>query len=279
MPSSRSLRAYLSLPVLACLLLAGWPAGAALPRVASINLCTDQLVLSVADPDQILSVSWLAAHPEESMLADAAARYPLNYGSAEELLRLAPDIIIAGAETSPFTRAQMRRLGATVVEIEAANSIGDIARNLREVGAAIDRAEEAETVITALRARVAALEQRRAASPHSAIVVRPGGFTVSRATLANDLLALAGLDNRIAELDRWGSLSVETLMISQPEYVVLTHYRDDQPSLANAFLAHPALTSVAANWRTLDIHARYFACGSPESLQVVDDLLVQMSAR
>src|SRR5690606_6552104 len=50
-----------------------------LPTVASINLCTDQLVLHVADPEQILTLSWLSSDPEESTLADAAARYPQNY--------------------------------------------------------------------------------------------------------------------------------------------------------------------------------------------------------
>ena len=55
---------------------------ASLPSVASINLCADQLVLTVAAPAQIATVSWLSADPEESLLAAEAARYPLNYGSA-----------------------------------------------------------------------------------------------------------------------------------------------------------------------------------------------------
>ena len=67
------------------------PARATPPSVASINLCADQLVLVLADPEQILTVSWLSADPEESLLAATAAHYPLNYGTAEELLRFAPD--------------------------------------------------------------------------------------------------------------------------------------------------------------------------------------------
>jgi len=66
-----------------------------LPSVASINLCTDQLVLTVADPDQIVSLSWLSAHPAESMLASQAASYPLNYGSAEELVAIGADVVSA----------------------------------------------------------------------------------------------------------------------------------------------------------------------------------------
>ena len=36
-------------------------------RIASLNLCTDELLLSLADPDQIISLTWLAR--EESLSA------------------------------------------------------------------------------------------------------------------------------------------------------------------------------------------------------------------
>jgi iron complex transport system substrate-binding protein len=85
----------------ACFALATAAAEAPRPSVASINLCADQLVLTLAEPEQILTVSWLSADPEESLLADAAARYPLNYGSAEELLRFDPDVVVAGSSPKP----------------------------------------------------------------------------------------------------------------------------------------------------------------------------------
>src|SRR5690606_36868552 len=89
------------LPAVALLLAAAATADAAAkPRVASINLCADQLVLLLADAEQITTVSWLAADPEESLLAPEARRHALNYGTAEELLRYAPDVVIAGTYTS-----------------------------------------------------------------------------------------------------------------------------------------------------------------------------------
>ncbi len=63
------------------------------------------------------TVSWLSADPEESLFATAAARHPLNYGTAEELLRFHPDVVIAGAYTNSFTRALLIRLGYRVVEL------------------------------------------------------------------------------------------------------------------------------------------------------------------
>jgi len=248
------------------------------PSVASINLCTDQLVLSVADPAQILSLSWLSADPEESMLAARAREFPLNYGSAEELIEIGADIVMAGSETSPFTRQLLRRLGSMVVEVEPATSLDDIENNLRLVGGAIGRSAETESVIASMRTRTDAIRERRAEPGHSAIVVRPGGFTIGRNTLANELIELAGLDNRIAGLDRWGSLSIETLLTSDPEVIVITSYRSDEASRANSFFSHPGLASIADTIK-IAVPARYFACGAPESLASAEILLVQMAPR
>jgi iron complex transport system substrate-binding protein len=253
-------------------------AGARLPTVASINLCTDQLVLSVAEPGQILTLSWLSADPEESMLATQARTYALNYGSAEELIGVGADVVIAGSQTSPFTRDLLRRLGSTVVEIEPATSLGDIARNLRAVGAAIGRDDEAEAVIAAMQMRTEAVRAGAGPRRHSAVVVRAGGFTVGRDTLANELIELAGLTNSVADLDRWGSLSVETLLTTKPEVIVVTSYRNDEASLANAFFAHPALASAAATGTRVEVPARYFACGAPESLAGAEFLIRQMAS-
>jgi len=251
---------------------AGTPA--TLPRVASINLCADQLVLALADPAQIVTVSWLAADPAESVSAELAARYPLNYGTAEELLRFDPDIVVAGVYTNTFARTLLKRLGMIVVELEAESSIDDIETNLRIVAEALGRDEHGRAAIAALRAHEQAIAAARPATATTAVVVRPGGFTVGAGTLADELMKLAGLRNVAAEqgLDRWGSLSMEGLLRSSPELVVLTDYRSDEPSLANAVLAHPALKGLERTRRTTTVPARYWSCGLPASLDSAEML-------
>jgi iron complex transport system substrate-binding protein len=255
-------------------IVAAFAAGAAataqpLPRVASINLCADQHLLAIADPEQILTVSWLAADPEESLLAREAERHTLNYGTAEELLKFAPDVVLAGTYTSPFTRTMLRRLGYRVVELEPETSVADIERNVRLVAEVVGQTERGEQLVAALRADVRAIEASRPARTRSAVIVRPGGFTVGAGSLADELLTLAGLHNVAAErgLDRWGSLSMEALLRSSPELIVLTGYRSSQPSLANAVLEHPALAKLAAAQRTITVHTALWACGLPGSIE------------
>jgi iron complex transport system substrate-binding protein len=258
----------------AWLIVAASAAGAAaaaepLPRIASINLCADQHLLAIADPEQILTVSWLAADPEESLWAQEAARHTLNYGTAEELLKFAPDVVLAGTYTSPFTRTMLRRLRYRVVELEPEASVADIERNVRLVAEVVGQAARGEQLVAALRAEVRAIEASRPAGKRSAVIVRPGGFTVGADSLADELLTLAGFTNVAAErgLDRWGSLSMEALLRSSPELIVLTGYRSSQPSLANAVLEHPALAKLAAAQRTVTVHTALWACGLPGSIE------------
>jgi iron complex transport system substrate-binding protein len=246
-------------------------ADANLPRVASINLCADQLVLSVAAPEQIRTVSWLAADPEESAMAAEAARFPLNYGGAEELLRFDPDVVIAGAYTNAFTRALLARLGYRIVELEPEKTIAEIEANLQVVAAAVGQPARGAALAEEVAARARALAASRPAHSPATVVVRPGGFTVGRHSLADDLIALAGLRNVAAEqgLDRWGSLSMETLVRSAPELIVVTGYHASQPSLANAVLDHPALRELRSQRRVAHIPTALWACGLPQSLDSV----------
>ncbi len=245
------------------------PARAAPPSVASMNLCADQLVLELADAEQILTVSWLSADPEESLLAGAAAHYPLNYGTAEELLRFAPGVVIAGAYTSGFTRALLTRLGYRVVELAPETTIDEIEANVLRVAEAVGHADRGKRLVASIRAEARAIEAHRPAHAPATVVVRPGGFTVGRHSLADEILTLAGMRNVAAEqgLDRWGSLSMEGLLRSAPELLVLTGYRLAEPSLANMVLEHPALARLRAERRTATVPAAYWACGLPQSLE------------
>jgi iron complex transport system substrate-binding protein len=252
-----------------------------LPTVASINLCADQLVLSLADPAQIVTLSWLAADPEESMLAAQAAAFPLNYGSAEEVLRFRPDVVIGGAYTVGFTRALLQRLGHEVVVIQTESSLDDVVENLRLVGRAIGRTAQAEALVAEVFAHMRAAHDRRPREPIAAVVVRPGGFTVGTNSLAHELMTLAGVRNVAAEqgLDRWGSLSMETLLRSAPDLIVLSGYHEDDPSLANAALHHPALAGLKERVQTVTVPAPLSACGLPQSLRSVNLLQNAVGAR
>src|ERR1043166_5227005 len=72
------------------------PASAAeLPRIASINVCTDQLLLTLADPEQILGLSRYSRDRFQSWAAEDARRYRILSGGAEDVLVIRPDAVVA----------------------------------------------------------------------------------------------------------------------------------------------------------------------------------------
>ena len=73
---------------------------AAPARIVSLNLCTDELVLQLADRSKISSITWLSKDPISANVVDLAADVPINHGLAEEIIPLNPDLIVAGTFTA-----------------------------------------------------------------------------------------------------------------------------------------------------------------------------------
>src|SRR5665647_3724329 len=70
---------------------------AGLPRIVSMNVCTDQLLLPLADPAQILGLSRFARDGWQSWAAEQARRYPTLSGGTEDVLELKPDVVVASS--------------------------------------------------------------------------------------------------------------------------------------------------------------------------------------
>ena len=234
----------------------------------SINLCADQLLMTVARPEQIASLSWLAGDPDDSVLAREAQRFLPNYGSAEELLNIDPDLVLAGPYTATFAGGLADRLGFKVLTVPPAMSLQDVFSNLRLLGNALHRQEKAEEVIADMQANIDELIASRPRAPLPTVFVRAGGFTVGEKSLANDVMRLAGLYNvaAAAGLDRWGSLSMEALLTSGADLMIVSNYRSTAASLTNQTLQHPAFKILARRIKVREIPANLLACGGPWNL-------------
>ena len=89
---------------------------ARLPRIVSMNVCTDQLLLTLADPEQILGLSRFSRDGWQSWAADDARRYPVLSGGAEDVLVLKPDIVVASLFDKRSTRELLKANGLHLAE-------------------------------------------------------------------------------------------------------------------------------------------------------------------
>ncbi|MDI4656435.1 ABC transporter substrate-binding protein [Xanthobacter autotrophicus] len=242
-------------------------------RVASLNLCADELVLRLADPGQVASVTFLARDPRSSNVAALAQEVPVNRGLAEEIVPLAPDLVIVGAFTTRTTTALLRRLGLDVLELGVPQTLDEAYAQIRLVAARLGTKARGEALVGQMEAAFARLPPP-VARPPSAIVLRPNGFTAGRGSLPGEVMARAGLDNLAARLstDRLGQLSLEEVVWAQPDVLVVNAAPDAPPSLADDLLTHPALASFRSTGRSVALPIRLWACAGPELAQAAERL-------
>ncbi|QGZ36505.1 ABC transporter substrate-binding protein [Stappia indica] len=274
--------------VLAALLALSFPAPAALAagdaprRVVSMNLCTDQIAMLVAAPGQLVSVSYLAARPDVSLMSGQTAGLALNHGLAEEILRLDPDLVIAGTYTRRATVNLLRRLGRRVEEFAPANSFADIRENVRRMGDLLGRKAQAARLIAAFDAEAGAL----AAAPPDEDAPVLGSFgansyTTGGGTLENEIVGAAGLRHLGEELEITGTtrLPLEALVLADPDYVLLWERSLGDPSRAAEILRHPVLDARFGGERRVSADSRAWICGTPLTLEAVAKLRAEIGGQ
>lgn len=254
----------------AALLIVTAPAVAAQPqRVVSTNLCTDQLVMLLAAPDQLISVSDLASDPDISAMADQARVYPVNHGRAEEIYLMRPDLVIAGEYGSAATVALLRRLGLRVEVRPPAESIAAIRDEITAVGALLGRDAAAADLLARFDRGLEAArspDQRGRAALYYA-----NGITSGRDTLAGVILDAAGYDN-IADdfgITTTTALPLEMLVMARPDRLI-TGAKWPGQSRSEAILDHPALTAAAED--LAQVTDRDWICGTPFILRAIEAL-------
>jgi iron complex transport system substrate-binding protein len=247
---------------LAAALVAASPALAKPARIVSLNLCGDQYVVRLAERSRIVSLSRLATDPEMSAVAAEAAGIPRNFGRAEDVLALAPDLVVAGTYRTGATVALIRRLGIPVLEI-------GIAETVEAVAAALGETEKGEAWIAEMEAELARPRPSRV-RPRAAFW-DDNGFSLGRGTLMDELMARAGLANVAAEdgLVGYGRLPLERLVLSRPDMLLVSGSAEGRPSRAREILGHPALKAVMAGRARVEVPAPLTACATPDIGRVV----------
>jgi iron complex transport system substrate-binding protein len=235
------------------------------PRVMSINACGDAFVLSLLPPSRITSVTWLSRDPLASVTAAAARRVPVNHGTAGEVIRDKPDLVIAGAYTTPATRLLLQRLHFPLLVLQPTDSFDDIRRETRRVAAAVGARAEGEAMIARMDATLADL----AAHPGPLLRVAAwdgGGFAAQPGSMYDALLRAAGARNVEGEAAglEGGAPSIERLLAVAPELLVEGEPGSEPPGLRSNVINNPVVRRFWGD-RIVVMPAMYYACGTPFS--------------
>jgi iron complex transport system substrate-binding protein len=267
--------------VLALALAAPITSDAAKPqRIASLNVCTDQLVIALAERSRIATVTFLAPNPDTSFYYREAKGLPINRGAAEEVLALKPDLIVAGTYTTPATTALLKKLGHRVELFDPDDSLKRMRKNIRRMALLLGESEKAEQLISNMDRRLAAVVQAGMKQQPVAVIFRANGFTMGKHSLINDILTLAGFRHLSAEMamDQAGFLPLEKMIAADPALIIFGQYKPNHPSIAHQLLEHPALKSLLASRAggksrdSIIIPSNLWNCGGPFIAEAVEML-------
>tara|TARA_A100001391_G_scaffold114041_5_gene76895 strand:- start:1369 stop:2241 length:873 start_codon:yes stop_codon:yes gene_type:complete len=226
------------------------------PTIVSLNPCSDAILAEFSPPEQLLAISHFSKDPAaSSMPAAQAARYHATSGRAEEILALAPDIVVADRFLAAPTRRALEQAGIEVFTFDIANTVDDSLTQVRKLADLAEHNEKGE----ALADRVAEAWKQAGArhdAPVVALLWQEGGIVPGPESLAAALLEHSGF-----------SLHSAARGLGQGDYLPLEQVLADPPQLilsageARA-LHHPALDALPDVARA-EIDTRLLYCAGP----------------
>ncbi|WP_176758709.1 ABC transporter substrate-binding protein [Thiohalorhabdus denitrificans] len=235
------------------------------PTVASINACTDQLVLELADPGQLVTVSEYARSPAFSYMAEAAAEYPLNSGHAEEVMAHDPDLVVGGPYTKRETRNRLDALGYRMVTLDSPDTFPGIRETIRRMAGLLGHPERGERLIAEMDRTLEAVAERLPPREERlrALALRANGVTVGEGALLDTIMEAAGLRNvgREVGAGSYKEFPLEKLVTTRPDLLILAGFAKAEPSLAQGVMHHPVFASLETKRPRMWLPGRLWSCG------------------
>ena len=238
-------------------------------KIVSLNPCLDVILVHVADRSQIGALSHYARDPYGSTFAPLARTLPFTYETAEEVIALAPDLVLTGRHSSLATRNALNRLNIRTALFSVPDTVAQSLAQVREVAALAGHTERGEALVRRIEGALAAAAPRPGTRPLSALVFMPGGFASGPGTLMDEMMRRVGLENAAARygLRRSMSVPLEQVIADPPDVLLAGEPYPGAPSWAERVMEHPALSHVAGGMTRATFPERLLFCGGPVLIQ------------
>lgn len=255
-------------PALAALAALAAAAGAPPPKVFSADFCADQLVLALADREQIAALSPDAAK-DFSYHRASAAGLPRRRAEAEAVAASGAGLVLRhwGGDEARFSR-----LGVRVVTLAYAADFNALRANIRIAAEALGRPERGAALIAKIDRRQAALAAR-GASGRTALYVTPGGVSAGEGTMIDAIFRAAGVGNSLGPKSGWPALPLERLARDPPAIAVAGFFRAQAARADNWSAArHPVFARIFAETDAIFLAPDLVACPGAFSIEAAEEI-------
>jgi iron complex transport system substrate-binding protein len=234
-------------------------------RIASLNNCLDAMLVHLADRSQIAALSHYAREPQGSTVADQARTLPFTWESAEEIISLRPDMVLASQHSALATRNALKRLHVPVHRFKVPKSVAESLDQVRQVAGLIGHPDRGQALVARIEAAIAASAPPAGARKLQALIYQPNGFAAGPGTLVDEMMEHAGFENvaRRYGLRTWGNVGLERLLADPPQVLLVGEPGPGARSWADRVMTHPALKSISGRMRTVRMPEKLLYCGGP----------------
>lgn len=247
-------------------------------RIVSLNLCSDQILLDLVPKERIAALSELVVDPALSGRVASARGVKLVRGHAEEVLVLAPDLVLAGEYSTPATVSLLRRLGINVVTVPLATDFAGIRAAIRAIAKAVGEDRAGRAIVDDFDRRIEAAARLSpsgaAKKSPTAIVYHVNSLASGAGSLLDEIVRAAGYHNaaRDMRLGPGDRLPLETLVLQAPDAVVMATAPEAFRTTAADNLRHPAFRAILAQRQSVHLPMPLWMCGTADVAGAVEQL-------
>ncbi len=225
-------------------------------RIVSLTLGTDEILTALVPLSEIVGVDYYATQPIWSHIMGLVEQHHLRVlgssmgePSAEELVKLHPNLILAADYDSPKLIQQLTHLGIPVYEFTSFNSIGSIESHILTIGRMVGYENRAQAIVHDMQQELAALKKTAPKKKLTVLYYTSYQNTISIAgaqTTGNSVIRAAGGVNVAANLTGWATVSAEKVLAYNPDVIIIPNDSGKQKLELKQFLRNPVFKSLRA---------------------------------
>ena len=241
-------------------------------QVISLNLCTDQLLMALADPGQIAALSPLARDPLLSNMAEEAQTFRIIKPRSETLLQIQPDLVLTAPYEHRLTRQILTNHRIEIMTMGVWTSLEAGKEQIRQLARRLGHIDRGQMLINRIdeaMSRVVPVSTAR-----SMLEIERRLYVPGTQSLVADLVRQWGLTNHADRLGvgQGGFVALERLLGDRPDVLLVTDSSPMVEDMGIALLRHPALNTVFDEKRRIGIPTRLSLCGGPQTPALIRHL-------
>jgi iron complex transport system substrate-binding protein len=184
----------------------------------------DSVLVRILPVSRIAAISRYSQDPAATSIPlDVARRYRATAGTAEEVIAMHPDLVIASTYTPPATQAAYARAGLKTLLLGIPDSIAESRAQVTQIADAVGAPAGGARINADIDRAVAQWSRKHDRSP-SALLYISGDLATGGSTLLNEMMTRVGFRNAAASygLTHTGTVSAETIVTRPPAVVIAT---------------------------------------------------------